>query len=204
MNDHDTQKYNQAVRLLTSLAFDLTDIYHQNAKREAEVEVPPSEQDLQWAITTPASWHSHFESLETDLSKKDGLVAVGGLRELSTSTARAGGQFILSPAWRTVLRETCGLTPTSTIIVSELSFKKGTKIVDRMKIESTQHIADVKNRKHLLQAYTITKFTTFMQKVQMEIEKTAKIHQEREDKEPKAASSKPTTRKIADLLEDYL
>ena len=167
--------YSAAIKELVSQGYDLNNVYQQKKvrddKRESRLIGP---MDEVFSVTTPEDWSAHFE--KDFIKVGDVTVEVGGPKVLSLSNIRSGGQFKLAPAWRNVLRERYGITPTDTITIRELSFFKDTKVIDRLVIESNQHIADLRVRKHVLQAVCITNFTEFMTAVKRSEEMQDESH----------------------------
>lgn len=185
------------------LGFDLSDIHRQHKVKEETPSRLLTEVDHRFAVTTPDSWIPHFEKILQDETVKTGFKVLGGTcPELSTSTVRMGGQFTLSKEWRDTLRERCGLTPTSVITVSELTFFPGTKVIDRLRIESNQHIAVLRDRKHLLQAYTITNFTSFALEVEKQIELSTSAKKAADPKVKTRVTKTPVD--TSTIVSDYL
>lgn len=152
--------YTPALATLQRLGFDTSDITKQHAVMLREHDAAqPTALDLQWQLSTPESWHTHFEQ-----TKKVGDVVLteGGVAPIfSTSTCRVGAQFSLTKGQRNMMRG-YGMTPTRYVEVIDLELFPSTRAVRMITFKSCLHVPEHK-RKHVLFQVTITDFAKFMQ-----------------------------------------
>lgn len=108
----------------------------------------------------------------------------GFIPTLSTSTLRAGAQFLLSRGQRARLRA-YGLTPSRVVECVSLDMFPGTRAVKAMVLKSCLHVAE-HQRRHVLMQVTINDFGAFIQSA-IELEHEADDASEtKQRKEPTA------------------
>lgn len=132
----------QAIATLKHLGFNTKSLDDQLAEKTEATITQPSEFDLLYPLSTPASWLPHFEH---------------GVPTLSPSTIRVGARLTLTPGQRATLRERYEMTPTRVVEVVNFELYPGTKAIKWLTLRSDLHVPE-SHRKHILVHCLISDF----------------------------------------------
>lgn len=130
------EEIESALKLLTSQGYTTSDIWKEhNEWIQASDARQPTQFDKDWAshadVEQPISEHLEF----------------AGCPLLSPTYVQAGRQYTLTPGMRDVLRERYGLTPTATVVLTNVGFfSNELKVIWSITLSSAEHIPQTRTR----------------------------------------------------------
>lgn len=165
-----------ALKVLSSQGYDTSSLWAEhNAWLETLDARECTDLDRQWAtqLPEPTAIEDHFVDGQPEL--------------LTPARCHVGRQYTLSPGQRDVLRERYGLTPTMTVIATNVELFPTDDVIWSLALKSTEHI-DPK-RRHVLNEVVLCPASAFFRDAAMkdkEREDDAKTNADGSPKVPKA------------------